>query len=98
MSAPANKMAETPEYQERTTCIIAKPEELRRFLLDSMVKLVEGKITVSMANAVIGLSGEVHKSVRQEWEMHCYAADNIAIAPGKVIAIEVIESDGPDDG
>jgi hypothetical protein len=64
---------------------INKPEDLRRILLSSIESVLEGKMSVSQANAVVGLSGELHKSIRQEWEMRCYAADNMHLENGEII-------------
>lgn len=54
---------------------IKTPEELRRILLDGIVGVLKGEVNTSQAAAVVGLSAEVHKSVRQEWDMRCYAAE-----------------------
>ena len=64
---------------------INKPEDLRRILLSSIESVLEGKMTVSQANAVVGLSGELHKSIKQEWEMRCYAADNMTLENGEIV-------------
>lgn len=64
---------------------INTPAEHRAFLLEAMAAVAEGRINVSQANAIVGISGEFHKSVRQEWDMRVYAAENITIANGRVI-------------
>ena len=64
---------------------INKPEDLRRILLSSIESVLCGKMSVSQANAVVGLSGELHKSIKQEWEMRCYAADNMYLENGEIV-------------
>ena len=64
---------------------INKPEDLRRILLSSIESVLGGKMTVNQANAVVGLSGELHKSIKQEWEMRCYAADNMTLENGEIV-------------
>ena len=66
---------------------ISSATEHRRLLLDSMVALVEGRMNVQQANALAGLSGEVHKSIRQEWDMLCYAADNFELGSGNQLKL-----------
>lgn len=64
---------------------ITTPAELRALLLECAVRVMEGTTNVSQANAVASLSAEVHKSVRQEWEMRCYAAENLGIEEGRIV-------------
>jgi hypothetical protein len=64
---------------------ITTPSEHRSFLLSAMEAVAEGRINVSQANAIVGISGEFHKSIRQEWDMRVYAEENITIKGGKVI-------------
>ena len=64
---------------------ITNPNEHRALLLSAMEAVCEGRINVSQANALVGLSGEVHKSIRQEWDMRVYAAENLTIDQGRVI-------------
>jgi len=59
--------------------------DLRGALLATIEGVLEGRVNVSQANAVIGLSGEVHKSIRQEWDMRVYANENLSLEAGKVI-------------
>ena len=64
---------------------ITAPEELRAMLLECAVRVMEGRINIGQANAIAGLSAEVHKSVRQEWEMRVYAAENLTIEQQRLI-------------
>lgn len=66
---------------------INNAEDQRRLLLDAMVALVEGRINVAQANALANLSGEVHKSIRQQFDMLCYASDNFTIGPGNQVML-----------
>ena len=64
---------------------ITSPTEHRALLLSAMEAVCEGRLNVSQANALVGLSGEVHKSIRQEWDMRVYAAENLTIEQGRVV-------------
>lgn len=64
---------------------ITTPAEHRALLLAAMEAVCEGRLNVSQANALVGLSTEVHKSVRQEWDMRVYAAENLTIHQAKVV-------------
>lgn len=64
---------------------ITTPAELRALLLETAVGVLDQRVNVSQANAVIGCSVEVHKSIRQEFEMRCFAAENLEIKGGEVI-------------
>jgi hypothetical protein len=70
---------------------INTPAEHRAFLLAAMEAVAEGRINVAQANAIVGISGEFHKSVRQEWDMRVYATEHLTIEHGKVI--KMLESD-----
>jgi hypothetical protein len=59
--------------------------DLRGALLASIEGVLEGRVNVAQANAVVGLSGELHKSIRQEWDMRVYANENLSLEAGKVI-------------
>ncbi len=73
---------------------ITTPAEHRALLLGAIEAVCEGRMSVPQANAVTGLSAEVHKSIRQEWDMRVYAADNLSLAHGKVIKmLEVVQDD-----
>ena len=61
--------------------------EHRALLLRSMELLMSGQINVPQANALSSLSSEVHKSIKSEWDMRCYAAEHLSFAPGKVIEL-----------
>lgn len=64
---------------------ITNPQEHRALLLAAMEAVCEGRINVSQANALVGLSTEVHKSIRQEWDMRVYAAENLTIQNAQVV-------------
>ena len=64
---------------------IRSASEHRAFLLAMMVRVCEGKASVAMANAVVGLSGEFHKSMRQEWDMLVYADEHLSLGRGNRI-------------
>lgn len=59
--------------------VIRSAEEHRRFLLDLMPRVADGRTNVAQANAIAGLSAEVHKSIKMQWEMEVYAAENLRI-------------------
>lgn len=62
--------------------------------MEAIEAIVEGRMNVSQANAIVGLSGEVHKSIRQEWDMRVYASENITISGGRLI--KMLEHDHED--
>lgn len=64
---------------------ITSPAEHRALLLAAMEGLLESRVSVPMANALASISSEVHKSIRQEWDMRVYAAENLSLESGKVI-------------
>lgn len=66
---------------------IVNAADLRGALLATIEGVLEGRVNVSQANAVVGLSGELHKSIRQEWEMRIYANENLNLSNGQVIAL-----------
>jgi hypothetical protein len=59
---------------------INSPAELRSILLQTMAAVIEGKMSVPQANAVVGLSSEAHKSIRQQWDMTLHLAENPELA------------------
>jgi len=61
--------------------------DLRGALLAAIEGVLEGRVNVAQANAVTGLSGELHKSIRQEWDMRVYANENLSLEAGKVIRL-----------
>lgn len=71
---------------------IRNAAEHRRLLLDAMVATCAGTMNVAQANALVGLSAEVHKSIRQEWDMLVYAAEHLRMGPGGRLEIQP----GPD--
>jgi len=64
---------------------ITTPQEHRALLLAAMEALLEGRLNVQMANALASISAEVHKNLRQEWDMRVYAAENLTLEHGQVI-------------
>ena len=73
---------------EKTSRIrITTPADHRAVLLQVMIGLLEGRVSVPMANAVSDISAEVHKSIRQEWDMRCYAADNLVLDKAQIIRL-----------
>ena len=66
---------------------IVNANDLRGALLASIEGVLEGRLCVAQANAVVGLSGELHKSIRQEWDMRVYANENLNLEAGKVIKL-----------
>ena len=63
---------------------ITSPSEHRAILLMTMEGILEGKVSVPMANAIASVSSEVHRSLRQEWDMRVYAAENLSLDKGRV--------------
>jgi hypothetical protein len=66
---------------------ITSASEHRRLILDAMVALATGKLNVQQANALASLSAEVHKSIKMEFEMVCYAAENFALGSGNEVLL-----------
>tara|TARA_R110000868_G_C10576200_1_gene738203 strand:- start:366 stop:608 length:243 start_codon:yes stop_codon:yes gene_type:complete len=66
---------------------IITASDLRGALLASIEAVLEGRLNVAQANAVVGLSGELHKSIRQEWDMRVYANENLSLKAGEVIQL-----------
>jgi len=71
---------------------IQTPAELRAILGEGIVALIEGRINVAQANSVVGFSGEIHKSIRQEFDMRCYMANSMTIEQQSVVK-EIIGGD-----
>ena len=61
--------------------------DLRGSLLAAIEGVLEGRVNVAMANAVVGLSGELHKSIKQEWDQRVYANENLSLEAGQVIKL-----------
>lgn len=66
---------------------IVNANDLRGALLASIQGVLEGKVNVAQANAISALSTELHKSIRQEWDMRVYANENLSISSGEVIKL-----------
>lgn len=76
---------------------IQEPAQVRGLLFKTAINVVEGKVTVAQANAVIGLSCEAHKSLRQEWDMRTEYAAPIEIINGVVSALVECKSGDEDE-
>jgi hypothetical protein len=66
---------------------IGTSSDLRAVLLASIEGVLEGRVNISQANAIVGLSSELHKSIRQEWDMRVYASENLMLHDGKLLRI-----------
>lgn len=75
----------TAEVMEKVT--IKAPEDQRKLLLDAMVALVEGRMNVAQANALAALSCEVHKSIRQQFDILVYAAEHFKLGEGNQLVL-----------
>lgn len=64
---------------------ISNAAELRTLLAEGICAVMEGRINVSQANAVVGLSSELHKSIRQEWDMRLYVAENLSYNQAQIV-------------
>lgn len=58
---------------------IESAAEHRALLLDCIVSVAEGRMNVQQANAIVGLSAEVHKSIKAQWDMACFAAETLRL-------------------
>lgn len=74
---------------------ILTASDLRGILLTSIQGVLEGKTTVGQANSIVGLSGEVHKSLRQEWDMRVFANEHLSLDKGEVIKL-ILDGEGDD--
>jgi hypothetical protein len=72
---------------------ITKAEDLRGALLATIEGVLEGRVNVSQANAVVGLSGELHKSIKQEWDMRVFANEKLALERGRILEVIGCEDD-----
>lgn len=72
---------------------IVTARDLRGALLASIEAVLEGRLNVAQANAVVGMSAEVHKSLRQEWDMAIYATENISLNKGELVRILIGDVD-----
>ena len=66
---------------------ITTASDLRSVLLASIEGVLEGRVNVAQANSIAALSSELHKSIRQEWDMRVYANENLSYEAGKVIKL-----------
>ena len=73
------------------TTKIGSPADLRAVLLLTIEGVLQGKVSVPQANSVCGLSEQVHSSIRQEWDMRCYAAENLSLHHGEVVRLLGVE-------
>ena len=68
---------------------ITTPAEHRALLLATMEAVLDGRCSVAMGNTVADLSQQVHQSIKSEWDMRCYAAEDsmtcVARGAGKVL-------------
>lgn len=76
---------------------ITTPAEHRALLLAAMEALVEGRLNVAQANSLAGLSAEVHKNLRQEWDMRVYAAENLNLIDAEVVKLIGVDNADDDD-
>ena len=68
--------------------VIKAPEDFRAVLMNTALGVLEQRISVSQANAVASLSVEIHKSIRQEFEMRCYVSKDVVLHAGRVLRVE----------
>ena len=66
---------------------IVNAQDLRGALLATIEGVLEGRVNISQANAVASLSTELHKSIKQEWDMRVYANENLTLENGQVIKL-----------
>jgi len=66
---------------------IVNAQDLRGALLATIEGVLEGRVNISQANAVASLSTELHKSIKQEWDMRIYANENLTLENGQVIKL-----------
>ena len=66
---------------------IVNAQDLRGALLATIEGVLEGRVNVSQANAVAAISTELHKSIKQEWDMRVYANENLTLENGQVIKL-----------
>lgn len=66
------------------TIIPPSPSALRGLMFQGIVGVFEGRVSVPMANAAASLSAEIHKSIKQEWDMRDYAM-SLGLKEGRVL-------------
>ena len=64
---------------------IANASDLRGLLGMTICGILEGRVSVPQGNCVAALSGEVHKSIRQEFDMRCYVAEGLTYEQGVIV-------------
>ncbi len=67
------------------TTQIKTPEEFRTLLIAAAGAVLEGRINVQQANALSGLSAEVHKSLKMQYVGQMIGAGNVSITDGRVV-------------
>ena len=78
----------TPTKEDTATARkIVTASDLRGALLGTIEALLEGRINVAQANAAAALSAEVHKSIRQDWDMRLYANEHLQLEAGRVVEV-----------
>jgi hypothetical protein len=80
-----------PDYEPQAGALsagaIVTANDLRSMLLATIHGVMTGKVNVARATAVASLSGELHKSIEQEWNMRVYAAENLQLANHHVVKL-----------
>lgn len=69
----------------KVTVEVTTPAELRSLLVESAKAVVDGRITVQQANAVSGLSAEVHKSMKMEYVGQIIDSGGYNIEGGRLV-------------
>lgn len=69
----------------KVTVQVTTPAELRSLLIESARAVVDGRVTVPQANAVSGLSAEVHKSMKMEYVGQIIDSGGYSIEGGRLI-------------
>lgn len=69
----------------KVTVEVTSPAELRSLLIESAKAVLDGRLTVQQANAVSGLSAEVHKSIKMEYVGQVLDTGQYSITDGKLI-------------
>lgn len=66
---------------------IVTATDLRGVLLATIEGVLEGRVSTTQASQVAQLSAEVHKSIRQEWDMRLYAHEHLTIENGRIVKL-----------
>ncbi len=64
---------------------LTTPQDLRAALMLTIEGVMEGRVNVERANAIASLSGEIHKSIRQEWDCRVYVAENFSYGQARLV-------------